>query len=120
MALLPIPGQEAYISGSGWGISLRLKEGAFSLLGKSVKVFHSSALSGISRHLLETGQIFFFFGPNETRDRNGSELIKKYLVETCQGSEHYLGHIHVKDGIKFIRGIEGSLVGSYVENGEEE
>ena len=55
----------------------------------------------------------FFFGPNETRDGNGSELIKKYLVETCQGSKHYLGHIHVKDWIKFIRGIRNKEKNKY-------
>lgn len=48
---------------------------------------------------------FFLFGPNETRDGNGNELIRKYSVEICQGSEYYLEHTHVKDGIKFIGGI---------------
>lgn len=33
---------------------------AFSLLGKFAEVFHNSALSGASRHLLETGGHFFF------------------------------------------------------------
>lgn len=77
-------------------------------LSKSFTAVHCQASQGICSR-----QDNFFFGPNETRDGNGSELIKKYLVETCQGSKHYLGHIHVKDWIKFIRGIRNKEKNKY-------